>query len=266
MAAETAPGAVNFNFSGRHVFVTGASRGIGLGVAEGFADAGADLTILAVDEEVKKTAEALSARTGRPVTPVVCDISDEAAVTAALAPMGRIDVLVNNAGLELITPIDDGSPETAAAFEKIININVLGTYYVTRQALDKMGPGGRIIITASMWGKTAVGEFSAYCSSKHANIGFMRSLAKELGPRGISVNAVCPGWVRTAAAMRSLAVMAKREKRDENELLQEIIDAQAIGGLMEPHDMAATYMFLASDAAQNITGQAISTDRGDFIG
>jgi 3-hydroxybutyrate dehydrogenase len=141
----------------------------------------------------------------------------------------------------------------------------MGTYYVTRDALPKMHKGGRIIVTSSMWGKTAVAEFSAYCTSKHANIGFMRSLAQELAPRGISVNAVCPGWVRTKASMRSLAAMAERENRSEDELLAEIVGAQAIGGLMEPEDMVATYLFLASAAADNITGQAFTVDRGEIM-
>ena len=120
-------------------------------------------------------------------------------------------------------------------------------------------------MTASMWGKTGVAEFGAYCASKHANIGFVRSLAKELGPLGISVNAVCPGWVRTRASMKSLAVMSGRQERDEKDLLNEITSAQAFAGLMEPADMAETYMFLASDAADNITGQAITVDRGELL-
>ncbi len=260
------PGTVSFDFSGRRVLVTGASRGIGMGVADGFVAAGADVTILAIDDEVEETAKMLAGRHGRKVSAIVCDIADRDDVDAALAPFDRIDVLVNNAGLELVTPVTDCSEETISAFERIVQINVLGTYHVTRTALAKMGPGGRIIITSSMWGKTAVPEFSAYSASKHANIGFMRSLAKELGPRGISVNAVCPGWVRTVTAMRSLSVMAKRSGREEGELLTQIVDAQAIEGLMEPEDMAMTYLFLASDAAGNITGQAISVDRGDFVG
>ena len=266
MARPVESGTVSFDFSGRRVLVTGASRGIGLGVAEGFVAAGADVTILAIDNEVEETARMLASRHGREVGAIVCDIANQNDVGVALAPFDCIDVLVNNAGLELVTPVTDRSEETISAFETIVQINVLGTYHVTRTALTKMGPGGRIIITSSMWGKTAVAEFSAYCSSKHANIGFMRSLAKELGPRGISVNAVCPGWVRTAAAMRSLSVMAVRNGREESDLLQEIVDAQAVEGLMEPEDMAMTYLFLASDAARNITGQAISVDRGDFIG
>ena len=256
---------MSFDFSGRKVLVTGASRGIGLGVAEGFLDAGADVTILSSGASIETVARALSEKHGRPVNGLVCDITQRDAVAATVGGLERIDVLVNNAGLELITPIDAAGREVEETFRRIIDINVMGTYYVTRDALPKMHKGGRIILTSSMWGKTAVAEFSAYCTSKHANIGFMRSLAQELAPRGISVNAVCPGWVRTKASMRSLAAMAERENRSEDELLAEIVGAQAIGGLMEPEDMVATYLFLASDAADNITGQAFTVDRGEIM-
>ena len=186
-------------------------------------------------------------------------------MAATVGGLERIDVLINNAGLELITPMNAEGREVEETFRRIIDINVMGTYYVTREALPKMGDGGRIILTSSMWGKTAEAEFSAYCASKHANLGFMRSLAKELAPRGISVNAICPGWVRTVASMRSLTAMAERQGRSEDDLLAEIVSAQAIGGLMEPQDMAATYLFLASEAADNITGQALTVDRGEII-
>ena len=254
-----------YDFTGRKVLVTGASRGIGLGVAEGFLEAGADLTILSTGEAIETVAGELSEKHGRPVTGLVCDIAMREAVAAAVGGLERIDILVNNAGLELITPINAAGREVEETFRRIIDINVMGTYYVTREALPKMGDGGRIIFTSSMWGKTAVAEFSAYCTSKHANLGFMRSLAQELAPRGISVNAVCPGWVRTQASMRSLSAMAKREGRSEDDLLAEIVGAQAIDGLMEPRDMAATYLFLASAAADNITGQAITVDRGETM-
>ncbi len=202
-----------FDFTGRKVLVTGASRGIGLGVAEGFLKAGADVMILSSGEAIETVARELSQKHGRPVTGLVCDITQREAVAATIGGLERIDVLVNNAGLELITPIDAEGREVEETFRRIIDINVMGTYYVTRDALAKMRKGGRIILTSSMWGKTAVAEFSAYCTSKHANIGFMRSLAQELAPRGISVNAVCPGWVRTKASMRSLAAMDERENR-----------------------------------------------------
>ena len=93
----------------------------------------------------------------------------------------------------------------------------------------------------------------------------MRALAEELGPRGIAVNAVCPGWVRTDASMRSLAEIARREGRDEQACLDEIMATQAFGGLMEPDDVASTFLFLASEAAANITGQTLNVDRGELM-
>jgi 3-hydroxybutyrate dehydrogenase len=254
-----------FDFTGKRVLVTGASRGIGLGVARGFAQAGADLAILATGESIKTAAADLSEECGREVRPLICDITDRAAVAREVGGLGELDVLVNNAGLERITPILEPGDAVEATFRRIIEINVIGTYYVTREAVRSMPPGGRIVITASVWGRTAAADFSAYCSSKHANIGFMRSLADELGPRGINVNAVCPGWVRTDASMLSLSKIAAREKRREEDCLEEIISAQAFPGLMEPDDVASTYLFLASDQAANITGQTLNVDRGELM-
>jgi NAD(P)-dependent dehydrogenase (short-subunit alcohol dehydrogenase family) len=253
------------DFSGKNVLVTGANRGIGIGVAEGFIEAGANTTILAIDDDTIDVAERLSGRYGRTVNGVQCDITKRDDVEAAINDMDRIDILINNAGLELITPIEEVGREVEATFCRIIEINVIGTYYVTREVLPRMPDGGKIVMTSSMWGKTAVGEFSAYCASKHANIGFMRSLAQELAARKISVNAVCPGWVRTVGSMRSLSAMAKRQDRSEEAVMADIMSAQALDGLMEPKDMAAMYMFLASDAAVNITGQAYTVDRGELM-
>lgn len=250
---------------GKHVVITGASRGIGLGVAEGFAEAGCELTLIAIDEDVEGVARQVADQYGCVARGFTCDITDRKALDRVSSEIDHVDVLINNAGLELITPIDDEDDDIEETFRQIIEINVIGTYYVTRRFLPKMPNGGRIIVTSSMWGKTAIGEFSAYCASKHANLGFVRSLAKELGPRNISVNAVCPGWVRTIASMRTLSAMARRQDRAENELLDEIVASQAITGLLEPRDMAETYLFLASDAARNITGQALNVDRGDLV-
>lgn len=256
---------MNWDFSGKRVLVTGASRGLGLGVARGFAAAGAELTILATGEHIKETAETLAQACGRPVGALVCDITERAAVAREVGGLGPLDVLVNNAGLELITPILEPGDEVEEAFRRIIEINVIGTYYVTREVVKTMAPGGRIVITASVWGRTAAPRFSAYAASKHANIGFMRALAEELGPRGIAVNAVCPGWVRTDASMRSLAEIARREGRDEQVCLDEIMSTQAFAGLMEPDDVASTFLFLASDQAANITGQTLNVDRGELM-
>ena len=254
-----------FDFSGQTVLVTGASRGIGYGIAEGFAAAGADLVILAEDDTVHEAAERLGEGASGAVRGIVCDITDRHAVAKALRDFGRLDVLVNNAGLERPTPLQDADPAIDETFARVMAVNVTGTYNVTREAIAKITDGGRIIITSSIWGKTAVPDFSAYIASKHALIGLTRTWARELGPRGITVNAVCPGWVKTEASMRSLGVMASSSGAEPQALLDEIVAAQAIGGLMEPADVAGLYLFLASDAAANITGQAINVDRGEVM-
>jgi len=256
---------VRFDFSGEHVLVTGASRGIGYGVAEAFARAGADVTVLADDAGVEDAAVALTRDTGHEVRPIRCDITDREAVGAALAGIERIDVLVNNAGLERITPLAEDGREVENVFRRIVDVNMMGTYYVTRQAAPKLTEGGRIVFTASVWSRVAVPDFSAYCATKHATLGFMRSMAHELGPRGIRVNAVCPGWVRTDASMLSLKKMSERTGIAEETLLGDIVGAQVFSGLMEPGDIASLYLFLASDAAANITGQAVVIDRGEVM-
>src|SRR5262245_32544543 len=252
-------------FDGKHVVVTGASRGIGRAVAEAFAAAGARLTILADDPAIAQAARDITAVTSTQVTHLQCDIADRAAVQAAFAGFDAVDVLVNNAGLERLTPVRSADAATLDTYHRIIDINVNGSFWVTHAVLPHMNRGGRIIFTASIWGKSVEAEFAAYCASKHAIIGLMQVLANERGPDGINVNAVCPGWVRTEASMRSLRIMAERSKRPEPELLDEIVGGQAIGGLMEPKDIVGPYLFLASDAAANITGQALNIDRGEVM-
>jgi len=258
-------GRVRYDFTGEHVLVTGASRGIGHAVARHFALAGAEVTVLSSGSGIHAAAERIAAETGRPCRALECDITSSASVKAALAPIERIDVLVNNAGLERITPLLEAGDEVEETFRRITDINVNGTYYVTRHAVPKMPEGGRIILTASIWSRVAVPEFAAYIGSKHANLGFTRTMAKELAPRGIRVNAVCPGWVRTEAAMLSLKNMALRTGRPEADLLAEIVGAQVLPGLLEPDDMAPGYLFLASDGARDMTGQAIMLDRGEVM-
>ena len=253
------------DFSGKSVLITGASRGIGYGIAKAFALASADLTILADDPETERAANELEAIAGKPVQAMVADIADSKAVASTVGTLEKIDVLINNAGLELITPIDEEDDDVENTFRRITDINVNGSFFVTRAALPKMPDGGRIVFTASVWGKSAEAGFSAYCASKHAVIGLTRTLARELGPRNITVNAVCPGWVKTVASMRSLGRMAERYQREEQALLDDITATQAIGGLMQPDDIAGPYLFLASDAAANITGQTLNIDRGELL-
>ena len=252
---------VSFDFTGKSVLVTGASSGIGQGVAAAFARAGAQLTILSDTDGIHDAAAAIHGT----VKAIKCDISDASAVIAALADIERVDVLVNNAGLEKPTPLSGTNPTGDATFERIMAINVNGTRNVTDALINRIPNGGRILITASIWAKTAVGGFSAYVASKHANVGLMRTWAQELGPRGIRVNAICPGWVKTGPAMASLGELATSSGMTEDALLADIISAQAVDGLMTPEDMADTYLFLASDGGRNITGQAINVDRGEVM-
>jgi 3-hydroxybutyrate dehydrogenase len=254
-----------FDFHGKRVLVTGASHGIGYGVAAAFAAASADLTILSSTADIKAAAAEIGKACGRTIRAEICDITDREAVRRSVGGLGKLDVLVNNAGLELITPILEPGSEVEETFARIIEINVIGTYYVTREALPLMHAGGAIVLTSSIWGKTGAADFSAYVTSKHANIGFMRVLAKELGPKGIRVNAVCPGWVKTRAALRSLGKVSATAGIDEDAMLGQILAAQALPGLMEPEDVASLYLFLASDHAKNITGQAVNVDRGDTM-
>lgn len=245
------------DFSGRTVLVTGASRGIGLGIARAFAAAGATLHILADDARVEAAATSLGA-SGH-----FADITDGNAVRSVIAEIEQLDILINNAGLERLTPLDDDSAENEAVFRRVIEINVAGTFLMTRAALPRMSAGGRIVNTASIWGRVAEPLFGAYVASKHAVIGLTKTWAKELGPRGITVNAVAPGWVRTEASMRSLKAMAERADLAEDALLDDIVAHQAMPGLMEPDDIAGPYLFLASELAANITGQTLGIDRGE---
>ena len=248
---------MTIDLTGRATVITGASRGIGLGVAQGFARAGAELHLIADDPAVEDRARELGG------TSAVADIRDGAGVEKALGGLSHIDILVNNAGLELMTPVTEMGSAAEGVFRRIIDINVVGTALVTRCAVGRMRRGGVIVNTASIWGRVAEARFDAYVASKHAVIGLTKTWAKELGPRGIRVNAVCPGWVETEASMRSLRRMAEEAARPENELLSEIMAGQALEGLMMPPDVAGTYLFLASDLAANITGQSIGVDRGE---
>jgi NAD(P)-dependent dehydrogenase (short-subunit alcohol dehydrogenase family) len=245
------------DFKGRTVLVTGASRGLGFGIARAFAAAGATLHILADDAKVEAAAVSLGASGHH------ADITDGRAVRSIMAEIERLDILVNNAGLERLTPLDDDSAENEAVFRRVVEINVVGTFLTTRAALSRMHAGGRIINTASIWGRVAEPLFGAYVASKHAVIGLTKTWAKELGPLGITVNAVAPGWVRTEASMRSLKAMAGRADLAEDALLDDIVAHQALPGLMEPDDIAGPYLFLASELAANITGQTLGIDRGE---
>lgn len=254
--------ACHFDFSGKRVLVTGASQGIGFAVARQFRAAGADTIILAENAEIFAAAE----RLGVGVRSMRCDIAEEDQVAAAFAEIGPLDILVNNAGYQPRTPVADLSAAALADFRRVTDINIVGTWLVTRAAVASMPRGGRIIMTSSIWGKTGAAEYAGYAASKHAVIGLARSLALELGPREITVNCICPGWVETEGAMWTVRQIATQQGRQAEALIDDYLRHQPLPGMMSIDDVAGTYLFLASEAARDITGQAINVDRGHFIG
>lgn len=242
---------------GKHVVITGSSRGIGLGVAEAFAAQKCRLLLLADDRAVFDVAQRLGCDAQ------IADITDPGALNAALKPLPKIDVLINNAGLERLTPLAERTDDNLATFRRVLDVNVTGTFIATQSALPKMSSGARVIVTASTWSRAAEALFGAYVASKHALIGLIKTWTRELGPLGINVNGVAPGWVNTAGAMRSLATLSTRESRPESEILEGILSGQSLPGLMSPSDIVGPYLYLASDLARNVTGQTIGIDRGE---
>lgn len=246
----------SIDFSGRTAVITGAAGGIGAAIADAFAAQGA--AVIRVDRPPSADARWHGV-----------DLADTAAVTAfadlLAARDATIDVLVNNAGTEYPTPLDDPDAQAPERWGALLHNNVTSMYLLTRALLPRLAPGASVINQSSIWGKTGVAQFSAYAASKHAVVGLTRSLAAELGPRGVRVNAVCPGWVRTDAAMRSLHAMASGAGQPEEQVLREILAEQAIPRLLEPEDLTGTFLFLASPLAACITGQTIVVDNGGLM-
>ncbi|MDR3392840.1 MAG: SDR family NAD(P)-dependent oxidoreductase [Sulfuriferula sp.] len=256
------------DFSGRTVVVTGAASGIGLAIAEAFAKHGAGL------ELIDRNPEALAAvaqrlETSADITAHTLDLTSTEQIDALANSLQqrRINVhaLINNAGIEYPTPLSDTATDAAPRWSRLLHNNVDSMYLLTRALLPLIPKSGCIINQSSIWGLSGVADFSAYVASKHAIIGLTRSLAWELGKQGIRVNAVCPGWVATEAAMRSMRAMAETAGKPEAQMIAEILAQQAIPELLGPADIAGTFLFLASPYALAITGQAIVVSNGEVM-
>ena len=248
------------------ILVTGAGRGIGRAVALAFAEPGHIVAIVArTKAQLEDTAAAIDKRGAQPIV-LALDVTDERAVTdgfdklRAVSP--RLDVLVNNAGIGGGQPLDKTDTES---WRRILDTNVWGTFLVTRQAVTLLGDGGRVINMSSVLGRFGVAGYTAYCASKHAVIGFTRALALELAKRGITVNAICTGWVDTDMATQGMQRGAKAMRLPLEEYRERALDKVPIKRIIQPEEVANLVKFLASPQASAITGQTYNICGGQVM-
>ncbi|MBI3393025.1 MAG: SDR family oxidoreductase [Nitrospirae bacterium] len=244
---------------GRVALVTGGGTGIGKAIALALARAGSRVAVCGRRESVLNEAVAEIEAAGGTGLALRADVTDraeiEAAVEAAASAWGRLDILVNNAGASGRTPIDSNDD---ARWHAILAANLTGTFYAARAALRKMEKGGRIINVSSVLGKFGVPGYAAYCAAKHGVIGFTRSVAMEVASRGITVNAICPGWVETEMSRLGMEQQSADLGIAVEEFRRKALHAVPIGRYVLAEEVAALAVYLASDEAAGMTGQAIN--------
>jgi 3-hydroxybutyrate dehydrogenase len=252
---------------GQKALVTGANSGIGKAVAIALGDAGADVVVNYRDGEDKavEVAEQI-ARAGSRVLAIRADVSVETEVSEmfrrAIDQFGTIDILVNNAGLQHVSPVEE-FPEDR--WEQMIRIMLVGPFLLTKYALPLMyaRKWGRIINVSSLHGLVASPYKSAYISAKHGLMGLTKTVALEAADKGVTVNAICPSYVRTPLVDRQIDDLAKENRLSREQVVEQIMLAPAaIKRLLEPSEVAALATFLCSDAASGITGSAQAIDCG----
>ncbi len=240
--------------TGKTAVVTGGSRGIGLAIVKRFLEEGANIALCGSREETaQKAVEAILAENPEaPVMGIWPNVADEAALEAAFREVaehfGGLDIVCNNAGISHSMPLDSYTPEQ---LDQIVDVNIKGVFNGCQAASRVLGAGGVIINTSSMVAKMGQQSGAGYPMSKFAVNGLTVSLARELGPKGIRVNAVAPGV--TATDM----VAALPE-----EMIKPIADAIPLRRVGQPEDVANAFVFLASDLASYVTGEVLAVDGG----
>jgi 3-hydroxybutyrate dehydrogenase len=248
--------------NGRAAIVTGAASGIGRAIATDLAAQGT--RVLFADVNVAE-----GERVARDFSTGVfqrADISKqadcEALVARAVREFGGVDILVNNAGLQHVAPVEEFPVET---WERLVHIMLFGAFYLTRAVLPHMykKKWGRIVNIASVHGLVASPYKSAYVAAKHGLVGFTKAVALEAAEKGVTVNAVCPSYVRTPLVEKQIADQAKVHGISEDAVIRDIMLAPAaIKRLLEPSEVAAYVRFLCSDEASGITGATQVIDAG----
>jgi NAD(P)-dependent dehydrogenase (short-subunit alcohol dehydrogenase family) len=259
---------VTARLSDQVAWITGGGRGIGRAIAEALGRAGAAVVVSARSTaEVGQVAADLEAAGGQALG-IGCDVTDEdqvqAAYEAALARFQRVDILINNAGFAESAPfvrLDQ------ALWDKTIAVNLTGTYRCTRAVLPGMieRRRGRIVNIASVAGRVGYQYTAAYCAAKHGVLGLTRSVALEVASKGITVNAVCPGWVDTHMTSASIQKIVERTGRSADDARRALEAMNPMGRLIQPSEVAAVVRFLVDPDASAITGQAYGVDGGEVM-
>ncbi len=248
--------------AGRVAAVTGAARGIGAAIADTLARLGADIVLLGRHAEtLQSAADALAARHGRRATPFACDVADAASVAAAFAQAGPVSIMVNNAGAARSAPFhrtDD------ALWREMLDVNLWGAIHCTRAVLPAMleAGHGRIVNIASTAGITGFAYVTAYCAAKHALVGLTRALAIETAKKGVTVNAVCPGYTDTDVVRETVANIAAKTGRSEEDARAQLAAHNPQGRLIAPAEVAETVAWLCLDSSGSVTGQSIAVAGG----
>jgi 3-oxoacyl-[acyl-carrier protein] reductase len=239
--------------------VTGAAQGIGRAVALGMAREGAKVVVADLQSEKARSVAAELENLGAPALAVEVNVASESSVKRmarqALGHFGRVDILVNVAGIYF--PKASAVDLSEHDWDRTMDINVGSNFLCCREFVPSMKgqKSGRIISLASGIGHYGVRQFSHYAASKAAVMGFVKSLARELGPHGITVNAICPGSANTAMP---------RQHRSEEEVMERL-RSTPLPHVLEPEDIAGPILFLASDAAAYITGQSYNINCGTYM-